>query len=238
MPATRLPILIPVLGLLVVVCGCAEGLFWKTGYLSPWVREQWSQEEQIAESLITKRKRLQEGTDAALAAGPQAYEQASQALSEVVAKDPILLVRIEAIQQLANFPTETADRALALAATDRQVEIRRAAVRALGQHNRPAAVNSLIAMAQSDADVDIRVSATSALANYPVPQAQQALANFIQDPNPAVQLGAAESLAAITGESFGGDIQAWQQFLQVNPPQATNGPVEQIAQEGSGSSTR
>ena len=52
---------------LILFGGCAEGMFWKTGYLSPWARQQWSAEEAIAATAFARREKMEEVVENALA---------------------------------------------------------------------------------------------------------------------------------------------------------------------------
>ncbi len=211
--SSRYVLLLTVVCIVVSLAGCAEGPLWKTGYLSPWARQQWASEEQIAATLFAKRDSFHEMVDNALAAGTAKQEEASQYLADVVAKDPILLLRIEATRLLAELPTETAQNALQIASRDREVEVRMAALRAWEKRGGEVAQQMLIQMLRDDADTNVRIGAASALGQFSGSQVTSALATVIDDPNPAMQLRAAESLAAVTGENHGRDIQAWQKFL-------------------------
>ena len=200
------------------LAGCAEGPLWRTGYLSPWVRQKWSDEEQVAAGLFTKRRQMKEIVENATDGGADAQEEASKYLANVVANDSILLLRIEATRLLANLPTETAGKALEVASRDRQVEVRRAAVRSWEKRGDEMAKTALTRMVRKDGDVDVRIAATVALGQFSGQSVTEVLAEVIQDPNPAMQLRAAESLAATTGEDFGNDILAWQEYLKRTLP--------------------
>lgn len=198
---------------LILFSGCAEGMFWKTGYLSPWARQQWTAEEAIAPTAFARREKMEEVVATALDGSEESQEKASEYLTEIVNNDPILLMRIEATRLLGDLPTETAAVTLQAAAKDREVEIRQAAVRSLSKLKGELAAEILVQVAQSDSDVDVRLAATRALANFPGSSTTRALANVIKDPNPALQLRAAEALVEITDEDFGNDIAAWQTYL-------------------------
>lgn len=198
---------------MVLFSGCAEGMFWKTGYLSPWARQQWSAEEAIAPTAYARREKMEEVVATALAGNEESQEKASEYLSEIVNNDPVLLMRIEATRLLGDLPTETAAMTLQAAAKDREVEIRQAAIRSLNNLKGDVAAEVLAQMAQTDSDVDVRLAATRALADFPGNASTRALANVIADPNPALQLRAAEALVEITDENFGNDISAWQTYL-------------------------
>lgn len=200
-----------------LVAGCAEGLFWKSGYLSPWARQQWSEDEMIAATLFARRAEIQEKVDAAVKAGTTAQEEVAGYLSEIITNDPVLLMRIEAVKSLGRLPAESAINALQVAANDREKEVRMAATRALELIGGEQAGDQLSRLARNDEDIDVRIAATAALGSFDSPLVRQTLSGAIQDPDPAIQLRAAESLASITGEDFGNDIKAWQAWLQDTP---------------------
>ena len=211
--------------------GCAEGMFWKSGYLSPWVRQRWSDEEEIAATLFSKRTKMREVVEASLESNATQREQASEYLASVVANDPVLLLRIEATRLLAELDTDTAKRSLQLAAKDREVEVRIAAVRSLARLGGESAGQILAQMARNDANIDVRISATALLGQFDSPLVKQTLREAINDPDPAMQLRAAESLAEITGQNFGNDILAWQDYLQRTMPDQSADPT-QLAKDG------
>jgi hypothetical protein len=86
-------------------------------------------------------------------------------------------------------------------------------------------------MIGGDTDVDIRLAATRALQHSKGPQAIQALALALDDPNPALQLRAAESLAVVTGERLGNDIGAWREYVRRSVPADLTGQPTQIADQ-------
>ena len=65
-----------------LVSGCAEGPLWRTGYLSPWARSHWANEEKIAETWFVRRKQLESEVEQAIAGGAQAQEQMAKKVDE------------------------------------------------------------------------------------------------------------------------------------------------------------
>jgi HEAT repeat protein len=208
---------------LVLISGCAEGMFWKTGYLSPWVRQRWSEEEAIAATLFSRRDKMNRLVETALESGSEKQEEASEYLSLIVANEPIVLLRIEATQLLGDLQTETALQALHVAARDRDIGVRKAAVRSLERMGGDSAGALLADMAASDADIDVRIAATTALGRFRGSTVERTLAGVLEDPNPALQMRAAESLASVTGQAFGSDMRAWQKYLQRLIPDSDSG---------------
>lgn len=214
----RIPILVCLLALvslsgLALIAGCAEGPLWRTGYLSPRVRQQWEDEERIAASLFARREELAETTELALAGGQQEQVAAAKRLAETITRDPIVLVREEAVHQLGRLAIPEALQGLQVAAADRDPSVRMAAVKALSQRSDPASAAQLIKISQSDPELNIQIAATGGLANHAGPGVVEALGSALRHSSPAMQLRAAEALASVTGEEFGVDIQAWQAYV-------------------------
>ena len=194
-------------------CGCAEGPLWKTGHLSPWARQKWAEEEQIAPTLYAKRERMREIVDQATVGGSGEKEQASKFLGEIVQKNPVVLLRIEAAKLLGRLPTQTATQALQIASKDRESDVRLAAIRAWRDRRDAAAIEMLDEMIENDQDIDVRIQAISALGEFSDPRVAKILSSVLSDPDPAIQMQAATSLASVTGQDFGTDIQAWQRYI-------------------------
>ena len=208
---------------LILMSGCAEGPMWRTGYLSPWARQQWANEEKIAPTLFSKKQELQQIAERAKSfdsaknlGSPQleaSQREAAQRLADVAKNDEIVLLRIEAIELLGNFANEISDQALRGASFDRNPEIRKAAVKAMRMRNDAPSLESLSQIVAREADVDVKLLAIEALSQYDDPKAALAIAPLLSNRDPAVQFRVAESLGNITGKSFGSDIQAWQRYV-------------------------
>jgi HEAT repeat protein len=202
--------------------GCAEGPLWRTGYLSPWARQKWEDDERIAVTLFSRRTELRHEVESAQAAGEIEQQRVAAKLGDLVARDPVGLIRIEATRLLADLPVPAAASALRLAARDREVAVRTAAVRSLGERGDADSARVLAELSRSDDNLDVRIAATSQLGNCPGDVAIQALSAAIGHPDPAMQLSAASALTRITGEDYGNDIQAWQQYLQARDASPEN----------------
>ncbi|MEM7456994.1 MAG: HEAT repeat domain-containing protein [Planctomycetota bacterium] len=204
--------------LIVAISGCAEGMLWRTGQYAPWVREQWAAEEQIADTLFERKRGMNE-----MVAGVQNGPADSQApvasrLTEIVNRDPILLMRIHATSLLGDLNCPTSISGLADASSDNDHRVRLEAVRSWSRMPGQVAVPRLQEMIGSDTNIDVRLAATTALGNFPGQQSVQALSLALEDRDPAMQLKATESLAMVTGEEFGPNVQAWQQYVNNTAP--------------------
>lgn len=211
-----IPILLAYLLSPLVFAGCAEGPLWRTGRISPWVQKKWQEEAMIVPTLDVRKKQLQQSVDASLQGGTDSMQKMANMLAEIVQKDPILLLRIEATKLLGLFPVEFANDGLIIAMNDAKVDVRKAAVEAWSNISGEAAVENLQKLAAGDTNTDVRQSATRALGTIDTASSVRALGLVLDDPSPGVQYRATNSLKEITGEKFGTDIAAWRQYVSSN----------------------
>ena len=197
-----------------LVIGCAEGPLWKTGSYSPWVREKWEAEEQIADTLFKRKRALDTLVVSAANGSEQDRKAAAIRLGEIVQRDPVLLLRLHAVRLLGQLNHPAAAEALKQAGTHPDSFIRIAAIDGWRAMPAELAVGPLQEIVGSDTDADVRLEATKALGQFRDPAASQALSLALTDSNPAIQLRATESLSQITGQDFGPNVSAWQSFLQ------------------------
>lgn len=216
--------------LTVVQTGCAEGPFWRAGKYSPWARNQWAEEEKIANTLFKRKREMSEAVSAAINAPIEQQQRVAEELSEVVYRDPILLLRLHAVDLLGKLNCPATFKTLANACRDHNSDIRVAAIKAWEKMPPEKAIPQLQEMIGSDTDIDVRLAATRALGNFSGQRAVAAISLALEDSDPALQLRAAESLQNVTGEQLGPDIVAWQQYVQnvlTNQPLETNAPTSQ-----------
>ena len=208
--------------------GCSEGILWRTGHLSPWAKQKWAEEEQIATTLFARKQQMTDAVEAAKAGGQSQRDQMATQLKETIFRDPIVLIRLHATRLLGELDCPTSLEALKAASQDANSEIRIAAVQSLAGQAPEAAVNALQEVLGSDTNVDVRIAATKSLGNVPGNQSVRALSMALEDNNPALQVAATESLASITGNDFGPDVFAWREFIGGN---ASSSPPTQVANE-------
>jgi hypothetical protein len=200
--------------LLVFFVGCAEGPLWQTGKLSPWARNQWAEEEKIADTLFVKKRRMTESVNSVLNAPVERQQEVAEQLAETVRRDPILLLRLHGVKLIAQLDCPAATQTLEDASRDYDTDIRIAAVNAWKNKRGEIAIPQLQEIIGSDTNVDVRLAATRALGNFSGQKAVQALSLALNDSDPALQLRAADSLQKTTGESLGRDVVAWQEYVQ------------------------
>ncbi len=210
--------------------GCAKGPLWRTGYVAPWALKRWADEERFAQTLHAKRENLRATVRSASHGTPADQEHAAQTLVEIIDTSPIRLERIEAVKLLGQLDAPTAESGLLRAAQDPSSEVRLAAVHACGSQANVASLRALQEILGADTDIDVRIAAARQLQNFPEPGAIQALALALEDRNSvALQIRAADSLQAVTGQKFGHDIAAWREYAQNVAPPAS--PTTRVAEQ-------
>ena len=203
--------------------GCSEGPLWRSGKYNPWVRNKWAEEEQIADTLFSRKKRMETVVQNAVNAPLNVQEDAAQALSDIVFRDKVLLMRLHAVRLLGQLKSSpSAEETLIKASKDNERDIRLAAIEAWKTLGTAAAVPQLQEIIGSDTDIDVRLAATEALGHFPGRASVSALSLSLNDRNPALQVRATESLRKVTGEPLGRNVVAWQQYVEnVAPTNAT-----------------
>jgi HEAT repeat protein len=126
--------------------------------------------------------------------------------------DPI--IRREIVTTLSAYSTPGAIAGLNKALQDKDAQVRIAACDAWKQRGGPAAVDALATTLGSDMDIDVRLAATSGLGSLRDPKAVRALAVALDDPDPALQYRAMQSLQTVSDQDLGNDVNAWRQYAQ------------------------
>jgi|GEM_PF-1284665 len=200
--------------------GCSEGPLWRSGKYSPWVRNKWAEEEKIADTLFTRKRRMETVVQNAINGPINAQEDAAQALSDIIFRDKVLLMRLHAVRLIGKLKSSpSAVETLIKASKDNDRDIRLAAIESWKTLGTDAAVPQLQEIIGSDTDIDVRLAATEALGNFPGRASVGALSLSLNDRNPALQVRATESLRKITGEPIGRNVVAWQNYVQNVSPQ-------------------
>lgn len=214
---------------------CAEGPLWRTGNLSPWVREQWSAEEQIADTLFKRKREMNEAVSSVLNGPTQQQDKVAIELSEIVRNDQVLLLRLNAVHLLGQLNCPESIDALKQASADPDPDIRIAAIQSWQNMSANIAIGQLQEIIGSDTNTDVRLAATRALGNFTGENAVRALALALTDSDPALQVRATESLQSVTGENIGADVAAWQNFVQQYGIDLRAAPMSRIADADEGS---
>lgn len=202
--------------LLTTVTGCAEGPLWKVGGTMPWVKKQWNEEEQIAETVYSKRRKLKDIAENAHSFSAVDSDHYAEQLANILKNEPTLIVRVESVRALARIQGEVADVIMKDALLDPEQEVRMAAVQGWKYRDGEIAVTVLRQTLGSDTDADVRREALRSLSYFEGPEVVSALGSVLSDRDPATQYRAIESLEKVTGESFGANVGKWREYLVSN----------------------
>ncbi len=225
------------LGTISAFPGCAEGPLWRTGYLSPWVREKWNEEHRVQATYATKKAELRELVKNANKGSDSQKRQVAKQLGQIVEADPVLLLRIEAVKLLGQLDFVSGKLDLTIeplrkASQDPEPDVRKAAIAALKNRGDQKARMELQGIVSRDTNLDVRLAATRALGNYTDNDVLRALAPALDDKNPAIQYRATKSLRDVTGQDFGEDVLAWKEYIRSkigNPTETKSFDVQQTS---------
>jgi HEAT repeat protein len=139
-------------------------------------------------------------------------------LDKLVKEDASPEIRKQAVRCISRIAADGVDRTLNTASTDEVEKVRLAACEAWKARGGTAARDMLLSMAQADGSNSVRQAAVASLASFNDPEVLSTLSNLLDDKSPAIQYSVAESLASMTGQSFGGDFKGWKNYLDGSMP--------------------
>lgn len=198
---------------LLAFAGCAEGPFWKAGQYLPWVQAKWAAEEEIAETVHSKKRDLRQLARQASRMSEAEKEQAVVQLTNFIQNEKIIQLRVHALHALGEINNQSAENQILQSLKDPEAEVRIAAVQALARRRTSSAGQELVRIIRSDTDKDVRGTAIRALASYPGDPTVDVLAEVLQEPEPALQYAAMQSLDAVTGSDIGINVTEWKKQL-------------------------
>jgi HEAT repeat protein len=158
---------------------------------------------------------------------PEQAEIANQLARQIqVETDP--LVRAAVIRAISKFRAPIAQQVLEAGLADEDADVRIACCRALGERGQTSSVNQLAQTLRGDSEQDVRLAAAEALGKIKTPESMSALVVALDDRDPAMQYVGVQSMKALSGKDYGGDVAAWRQFAAGgNPPEP---PAPSIAE--------
>ncbi len=226
-------IVVGIVGMASLLTGCADGPLWKAGKYTPWARNQWAAEEQIADTLFARKRKMSEAVASVQGAPVEEQQRVAKTISEVVLRDSVLLLRLHGVNLLGKLNCPGALQTLRAASTDNSADIRIAAIKSWRSMPAETAIPQLQNIIGSDTNIDVRLAATRALGSFNGQQAISAASLALEDKDPALQLRAVESLQRITGESLGRDVSKWQQYVSQVKPQSSPTATESLTAQAS-----
>ncbi|MGD9647263.1 MAG: HEAT repeat domain-containing protein [Pirellulales bacterium] len=211
----------PLCGLLLAAAlttGCAGNKFkyTTTGKWPPFREKTPEELMATAEDRIDQMRELAKKIPKAPAAE---QEQFARKIATDLAAEQSPFVRREMYLALGGVQTLTANSLLYAGLQDPDETIRIACCEAWGQHGGADAAKVLGETLSSETNLDVRLAAARALGKAKDNGGVPSLGVALEDPNPAVQRRAMESLEEITGENYGNVVDAWRTFVQGGTPQ-------------------
>lgn len=197
--------------------GCAGWLPW--GSSEPT-------EKQIAKYGYTADQRiaaLRKEAAESLEAGTAAEVRFSQSLIQTLLEEHDPRVRCSIVEIAADFDTPAANAICEGGLRDPDSKVRMTACDVCGRRGKEA-IPLLASCMETDAEIDVRLRAVRALGETGDNAAIAALAIALEDPDPAVQYRAVESLREVTGRDLGNDVNAWRAWA-ADPAAADSAPT-------------
>jgi HEAT repeat protein len=200
-----------------VASGCASGS--KT---SPPKWFSFGKKEESGPKVITPRDKIEQLRELATHAhemSPELQERASNELAQGIAHEQDAILRAQILRTLANFRTAKAGTILVAGLHDHERDVRIAACESLGKYGGPTAAPNLSRALAEDSDLDVRLAAARGLGQTKDASAVSSLGEALEDQDPAMQHRAIASLKLVSGQDYGGDVEAWRQYAKTGQPQ-------------------
>jgi hypothetical protein len=195
--------------LVILLAGCMGSPIYRM-----WHKKQWMADEQYHPSLYQRTERLSSFRDRADEMTPGEQTRVAQELVRSLTEDPSPIYRGQVVRTLAVFSTPAATEGLRLALRDSDSTVRITACRAWSSRGGEEAARVLSQVVGSDTDKDVRMAAVRELAYFKTATAIPALGVALDDPDPALQHRAVQSLKSVTGKDFGNSVPAWRQYVR------------------------
>lgn len=151
-------------------------------------------------------------------ADPQEQQRVAAQLAEAIRNEDDPMIRMEIVRAMGTVDAPLADRVLRAAVEDPSPEVRITAAEVWGRCGGKDAVEVLGQLLGSDLDIDVRLAAVRALGQIAEPSAVAVLGRVLDDPDPALQYRAVQSLKELTGKDLGNDVGRWQQYVRGELP--------------------
>jgi hypothetical protein len=194
--------------------GCTDGIFYKMKSMNPYFRKQWKQDQEIATSFTDRVEEMLYLQGQLPSYDSAKQQQWAEVLSGIIKNDPSPEARTLAVQTICLVPGEITVRALNIASTDDVEKVRLAACQSWKTIGGPAARDMLLTLASNQQETpSVRRAAIANLSLFDESEVRNTLARFLDDKSPAIQYQTALTLKQLTGRDYGGDLQAWRDYM-------------------------
>ncbi len=172
-------------------------------------------------SIITPGMRIAAIREAGARARDADSTEQARSVDELVVqirteRDPLVRKAIQ--EAVAEFQTPLARDVLIAGLKDDDLDVRVTCCRKLGARAEPESVSALKELLEGDEKLDVKLAAADALGKINTPESVAALSLAVKDRDPALQYAGVEALKGLTGQDFGNDVKAWQEFTEQGQP--------------------
>lgn len=200
---------------LLMLTGCTDGVLYQMKRANPYYRAQWQKDRELGTTFLERVDELELLAETLPTMEPTTQADWLSRLEKLIAKDPSPEMRAQAVRVIASVPSETTQRALNIASTDASEKVRLAACTAWSNLQGEAARDMLLTLANNaNETTSVRQAALKSLAKFDEPEVRAALTEMLADRSPALQYQATRSLTELTGRDYGGDMQAWRDYME------------------------
>jgi len=201
-----------------------DGPFYQLKRINPYYRAQWSADQKLGPTFADKIDELYYVEKRLPKMSPTEKEEWANKLETMISEESSPDLRFHAVSAIALIKSPAAERALVTASGDEVEKVRLAACNAWELQGGDQAKNMLMSLAQADSSNSVRQAAIDGLGKFDDPEVVKSLAILLEDNSPAIQERAVGSLATITGQEYGGNIDQWRRYIgDLNLPASTPG---------------
>ena len=206
--------------------GCMDGPFFQMKKINPYYRAQWSADRKLGptfqdrvDEVLYVQKRLPKM--------PVTEQQEwANKLEVMIREESSPELRRQAVAAISLIDSPVTEKALNTASGDDVEKVRLAACKGWTLRGGAPAKDMLMSLAQADSSNSVRQQAIDGLSKFDDPEVVKSLAVLLDDSSPAIQERAIGSLASITGQEYGGNVDQWRRYIgDLNLP-ATNPGLE------------
>jgi HEAT repeat protein len=197
------------------VVGCADrtprAFYW------PWAKapDETVQTGPTPKQQIAELRALAKSADVMPA---EEHERTALMLAERLAGEQDSILRCEILRTMGTLRSPTAAAMLRAGLEDKDLDVKTTVCEIWGERGDEEAVQVLSDTLTQSTNLDVRLAAARGLGKVKNQAAVEPLGQALDDPDPALQRRAVESLREVTQRDFGNDIVAWRTFVQGGEP--------------------
>ena len=220
-------------GICLACLGCLLALAGCSSLSTPWSPAP----PDAAPGVVAPSKTLSELKKLAKQANGASVDQkraTSEKLTEMIKREDDPVIRAQIVRTLGHYDTLLAGEVLSASLRDSEPAVRVAGCRAWVRRGGKQAIDALGRALKDDDQIDVRLAAAKGLGQLGDFHAVEALAGALGEADsswrrtdPALQYRIVKSLEGISGQRYGNDFGAWQQYARSERPRVKAPAVEE-----------